>query len=714
MTGTGKNNARGQGVGLALVAAATLWPIAAVAQTAETAADIGTIVVTAQRREQELQDVALAVTALNERMLDQMGGSELRDYAAAVPGLDMQDNRAGENRFSIRGVSEIGGGAPSVGVYIDEIPLSTFSGEGINLKTFDVSRLEVLRGPQGTLYGEGSLGGTIRVITNRPDPSGFAGRLDATASSTEAGGFNHGIDAMFNAPLGDRTAVRATLSTRDTSGWIDNPALGEDGINGEESFSGRLSLRTELTDRLILDATYIRQKVDSDGVSKGDKNSNHVGGVPEPRSDELDIFNVTATYNFEAVTLTSATSYFARDSFSTNDFTALAPFLSFLFSTPINTAYINRPNEQEVFTQEVRLVSDAAGRLDWTLGAFYKHDNLVIANSTVTDPSLPVEVFDLNVDETAEQFAVYGEIDYAITDRLHGVVGVRYFSEDREIISNVSGLLPLILSGASASDLPVSSSEERLTSRFSLYYNATDTVLLFATASSGFRAGGINPQAFLFPGAPTSFGPESLWNYELGAKTSWFDNRLIVNASVYQIEWDDVIVNAVTGDPLFAYSVNAGEAHSTGFELEVFARPVTGLELGFSAALMEAEIDSVQQIGATPPPATPGASLPFVPDYRLHASAQYTWPISGSFEARVRLDATHTGHTYSAVDNNPAGVNEAYSLVNARATLVAETWEIGVFVDNLGDERGELAFAGNGESLLVTPRTAGVTLRTRW
>jgi iron complex outermembrane receptor protein len=602
-----------------------------------------------------------------------------------------------------------------VGVYIDEIPVSTFTAEGVNLKTFDVERLEVLRGPQGTLYGEGSLGGTIRIITNKPDPTRFAAKANAGVATTKGGGTDWSGDLMLNAPVSeDRLALRAVVSWRDSSGWIDNPVLGATDINFEQSLTARLAARAVVSDRFTLDLSYIRQEVESGGPSYGDANNQHFAGTKESRDDNLDIWNLTGTYRFDAATLTFATGYFDRSSFSNNDFTAIAPLLSFLFATPVDTVKITRPNEQKIFTQEIRLTSNGGGPLAWTVGGFYKHNNLVIGNSGVASPVLPVSLYELNVDETAEQYAVFGEADFALTPRLHAVLGARYFTEERDTRSTISGLLPLILSGAAANNLPVSSSEEKVTGKASVYFEATPDALLYATASSGFRAGGINPNAFLFAGAPTSFGPETLWNYEVGAKTTWLNDRLVVNAALYDIEWDNVIVNAATSDPLFGYSVNAGKAHSRGAELEVIAAPVSGLELRFAGNYTEAEIDSVDAIGSTPPAAAPGAKLPFVPAYKLSAGAQYQFALTGALDARVRLDVSHTAKTYSGVDNSAAGVNDAYTKVDARFVLLGERWQVELFAENLGDERGELAAAGAGESLVIRPRTIGLALQARW
>jgi iron complex outermembrane receptor protein len=703
---------------IAALCATALTPVAAQAQAqsagynSSQASSVEEVVVTAQKRSQPLQDVPLAVSAVTENELRQMGGAELRDVSAAIPGLEVQSNRAGENLTTVRGVAEIGGGAPSVGVYIDEIPISTFSGEQVNLKTFDVERLEVLRGPQGTLYGEGSLGGTIRIVTNKPDAAGFAGAVSATGSSTSRGGANGEVNAMVNLPVvTDKIALRAVGMWSDQSGWIDNPLLGQEGINSETSFTGRLSARVTPTDNLTIDGTYIHQEVKSDGPNQGDEDYQHFAGTAEPRDDTFDLYNLTINYHTPIAVLTSATGYFDRDSLSHNDFTSIAPLLSFLFGAPINAAGISRPNNQKIFTQEVRLVSVDTDPVAWTVGAFYKHDDLLIGNSAFTEPSLPVSIFDLSVDEKSTQKAVFGEADWAVTGKLHAVAGVRYFDEDRTTNSTIAGLLPLVLAGVPANSLEVHSSVSKVTPKFSVYYKAAPGVLLYATASGGFRAGGINPYAFLFPGAPQAFEPETLWNYEAGAKTSWLNDRLILNAAAFHIKWDNVIVNAVTGNPLFAYSVNAGQAHSNGAEVELTAIPVPGLQLRLTGDYTDAVIDEAAPGVA----ATPGAKLPFTPQFKVFASAQYSFPLTTALSGRVRLDAAHTGKTYSAIDNSPAGVNHAYDTFNARIGLNSDRWEVTAFVNNLGNTRGELSFtgvdiAGLPESALIRPRTVGINL----
>ncbi len=670
------------------------------------------IIVTAQKRAQNLQDVPAAVSALTEDMLLDIGGADLKDFTRSIPGIEMQSDRAGENRITIRGVSVQTGTAPPVGVYIDEIPVSTFAGEQINLKTFDVERLEVLRGPQGTLYGEGNLGGTVRIVTNKPDPSTFAGSIQAIASDTHRGGSNSDLSGMLNIPIADgKAALRLTGIYKDYEGWIDNPAIAAEKINSDEGHTIRAALRLQPTERLTIDASYIDQQLEVGGAPAGDADYNTFAGSPEPREDDLSLASLTIDYDFDWATLVSATGFLERNAFSNNDFTPIAPLLSALFMTPVDVAFITRPNDQEIFTQEVRLVSAGDRRLSWTVGAFYKDNNIVIANSSITEPAVPAEVFELLVDETIEQKAVFGQIEYDFTDRWHGLLGLRYFEEDRDIVSNVSGLLPLVLSGVPAGVIPESSSEDVVTPKVSLAFDLNDDVMFYVLASNGFRAGGINPQAFLFPGAPTSYGSESLWNYEFGAKTRWLNGRMIVNGAVYRIEWDDVIIDAFTGDPLFAFSVNGGKAHSTGVELEVIARPTERLDLRFAGNYTDSELDETFDIGTTPLTAVAGARLPLVPEYKLNVAAQYTAPISGRLSAMARVDLSRIDETESTILNTPELVNDAYSTLNARIGVFGETWELFAFGDNLTDERGELFTAAGGESTLITPRTIGLVLR---
>jgi iron complex outermembrane receptor protein len=706
-----------------LMGAAILTTGPVVAQTAAaapqnaaptSAPQVGDVVVTATKRSQHLQNVPIAVTALTGQVITKMGGSDLADIAGAIPGLSLESDRAGENQTYIRGISEVAGGAPTVGIYMDEIPITTFSGEQVNIKTFDLDRIEVLRGPQGTLYGEGSEGGTIRVVTNKPNTTTFQAGLFALASTTDRGGPNGEVDGMINLPLvEDKLALRLVGLSSDYDGWITNPVIDKSHYNTNTDFTGRATLRFTPDDKTIIDLGYMHQYANSDGPSQGDIDYRDFAGTPEPRNDRFDIYSITASRDFGFATLTSATGYFVRDSLSHNDFTSVAPILSFLFGTPVNTADIIRPNNQRAFTEEVRLVSDpGAGPLAWTIGGFYKNDNIDIANTAQTSPVLPASVFTLNVDDTSSQYAVFGEGDYALTNQLHLIAGVRYFDEDRNTNSAVGGLLPLALSGTGFSGLKQTASTSQVTPKLSLNYKITDDALVYATASSGFRAGDINPYAFLFPGAPTSFGPEHLWNYEFGAKTSWLDKRLVVNLAVYYIDWQNVIIDADAPNALFGYSVNGGDAHSDGVELEVTAVPVQGLTLSFAGDYNEAKIDSVSKAGAGVL-AAPGATLPFAPRYKLYGGAEYDFPVlDGSWTGRGRIDVSYNGLTYSAVSNLPATINQPYTTVNLRVGISRDRLDLSLFADNVGDVRGELVSLDNGtnESTLIRPRTVGVSV----
>jgi outer membrane receptor protein involved in Fe transport len=697
--------------GLGMVLAAGIASQAQ-AQTADTSDKVETVVVTAEKRAEPLQNVPIAVTALTGQKLTEMGGSDLADFAGAIPGLSFQNDRAGENSTTIRGISEIGGTAPSVGVYIDEIPVTAVTGEQVNLKSFDVDRIEVLRGPQGTLYGEGSEGGTIRVITNHPSADAFDGALRATGSYTDHGGLNGELDGEVNIPIvSDELAIRLVGLSSDYDGWTTNPDIGAKHYNKNESTTFRAAARFTPDSKWTIDVSYIHQYSKSDGPSASDHNYVYAVPTAEPRNDRYDIYNLTIARDLGFATLTSATGYFERSSFSHNDFSSEAPLASFIFGTPISTVAITRPNDQKTFTEELRLVSNpGGGPLEWTVGGFYEHNNLFIANSTITNPA-ETGVFNLSVGDVSRQYAGFGEATYALTDRLKITGGVRYFEQDRDTNSSVSGLVPLLFTGVGFNNLTQKATASDVTSKISLSYDVTDTALVYATASSGFRAGDINPYAFMFPGAPASFGPEKLWNYEVGAKTSWFNDRLVANGDLFYIDWNNVIVDASAPNPLFGYSFNAGKAHSEGAELELTAVPITGLELSLSESYTEAKIDSVNPGAA----AVAGETLPFVPRFKTAVGAQYTFPLFGDgYDGRVRADLFSTSKTYSLVSNVPSSVSKGYAQINLRAGIVAGTWDLMAFVDNVSGTKGELSASlsetGTDQWVFIRPRTVGLTL----
>ena len=255
------------------------------------------------------------------------------------------------------------------------------------------------------------------------------------------------------------------------------------------------------------------------------------------------------------------------------------------------------------------------------------------------------------------------------------------------------------------------SSEEKFTPKFSLFYDVTPDAMVYATVSSGFRAGGINPQAFLFAGAPTSYGPESLWNYELGAKTRWLDGLMTVNMAAYYIDWNDVIINAFTGDPLFGFSVNGGAAHSVGVELEVDAQVTDRLNFRLAGNYTNSEIDETFDVGSTLLTAAAGAKLPLVPNFKINAAAQYVYPLSTHLDLKTRVDVAYIDDSYSDIANTPLLENDSYVSLNARMGLEHDNWTLYLFGNNLADARGEMITTSTGESALITPRTYGVGLR---
>ncbi|MBV1900449.1 MAG: TonB-dependent receptor plug domain-containing protein, partial [Kordiimonadaceae bacterium] len=377
------------------------------------------IIVTALRREQRLQDVPLSLTALSGDQMAALGIDDFQDFAARVPGFNIHGRSSVENSITLRGISPMGGSAAPVAVYIDDMPISGIQQNGQpSIKTFDVSRIEILRGPQGTLYGEGSLGGTIKVIMNKPDVTGFAAKVDATLSSTANGGTNGAVNLMVNLPLvEDKIAMRGILQYRDTSGFIDAPNLGLENVNREQLLNGRVSLRMLASDKLTFDMTAIFQDIDLDGrnssyINTATDPAGTVAGTYDERETSISLiepgtanftqYNFTATYNAENYQIVASTSYYDRDTEINRDLAGLLPAANSIFQTnlgggfnPFLTTITSvdgvgnlRESDEKIFTQEVRFSYDGIEGVNIQLGVFYKDRENFISDRGFSTPDV--------------------------------------------------------------------------------------------------------------------------------------------------------------------------------------------------------------------------------------------------------------------------------------------------------------------------------------
>lgn len=728
-------------------------PAAAQAATpvarASAASSFEEIIVTATRRNERLMEVPQSITALTSKTLADLGADAFSGYARHVPSLDFIEFSPGQTRITVRGVSAEEGVA-TTSYYIDEIAV-TSPGQTAqpDVRLFDIERVEVLRGPQGTLYGEGSMGGTIRVITNKPNPNQFEGEIYLSGATVKGGSEDYAANAMLNIPLvEDKVALRAVGLYRKQGGWIDNvfPGAEEKDTNSAESYTGRVSLLIRPTEDLSVTGMAIFNRLDTDNNNV--TNMGHDLSLPalNPRSDDYDLYNVTVNYDFGFATLTSASSYAKRDaSRRFTDSQAALDFFNFIFSPITGGAYtigqslVFLDDGGDSFTEEVRLVSNSEGRLKWTLGGFYRDADSNSSVYRVTTPAftfgagnllgapvgdeVPGGIFTSASESTTKSLAFFGEATYAVTPEVDFTVGMRWFQEKTDLLSATSGafvfdpgtgsfVLPDVLDDAKSDDI---------TPKASIAYHPNDNTLVYFTVARGYRAGGANLLSDVISAAQNRYKPDTTINYELGGKFTLLDGKVTLIGALYYIDWKDLQIFDFDATFGLGFISNAGKAHSQGIELEIVTRPTERLTLTFAGNLTEAELD-VDIPGANyaidGSLIEKGTRLPNVPKYKFGAIAEYVFPINASLNGVIVGDVALVGDSYSRME---AGVNEAlglgnshqrsYGIGNLRAGVQAENWAFQVFVTNIWNEFADLGDDNFGGFHRNLPRAIGADFR---
>lgn len=713
-----------------------------------------TIFVTAERREARAQDVPSTLEVLQGSALDELGVDNLEDYLTAVTGLGLTSLGSGKPKLAIRGVSNAAenqfgflDSSDTVGIYLGEIPISG-SGPTPDLNIYDLNRIEVLKGPQGTLYGEGAMGGAIRLMPNLPDLESFSVKGDATYASIEHGGSKYRARGAVNIPIiENRLAVRLTVSYVDDGGFIDNITTGETDVNSSELFSIRGQVLWQLTDWLDIKFLYLRDERELDNfndVAPGAGDLSTIYTEPRFLDSKTDIFGFTANADLGFATLTSITSYNRNDYDVSDRLIAFSAGLNFAFglNPPLSSEYFPIKSETKTISQEVRLVSNGDKFIDYVVGFFYRKRRTdvcqafevpgldttaggffatVFGISTAPQhncqtPGLPF-LFGVDAEEDFEQIAGYGEVKVGVLDSLDLIFGLRVFDEKiaATSIATHSAISAAFL--GVAPPLDISSSESDILFKGGLSLQVTEDLLIFAIVSEGFRSGGANFGADVSgTNIPAAYGSDDIINYEFGVKSSWFENRLTVNASLFYIDWSNIQTVLTDIHPVLmapvSFTDNVGDAEIFGFDLQVVAQVSEAISFGVSYSLTDTKLKS----------ASPLSGLIVGED--LANSPEHT--VSAFLEGRVTL---WNGELYGRVDfryvddqvNQAIGVLtpraifqvDSYALVHLRAGWQTDNWGIEVFVENVADERNELGVTpfGNGLNTVVgNPRTIGVTI----
>jgi outer membrane receptor protein involved in Fe transport len=694
------------------------------------------IVVTAQKRLERLIDTPLSVSVLSSDLLGKIGAVQFRDFASSVPGLSFTTEGAGYGQIALRGVTtgnlDV---SPTVGVYVDEVPYgsSTSFAQGaratLDVGLFDLDHIEVLRGPQGTLYGASAMGGLIKYVPKMPDATRFSGDVQTGLSGTQDGGISYNAAAAVNLPLvADRLALRASGFESHDGGFIDNVTLGRRDVNSADVYGGRLDLLATPSDSISLRIGAFLQNISRDGQGTADF---RVTGQPqtdsleqqrlfeEPYDQQFRLVSGTLTWETDGATLTSISSYQTSRIDMLWDFSRSYAALLTSIGFPVSAVGLTQNVATDKLTQEIRLASTSGGKLDWLVGTFYTNERSQLAQGfelrDLNGLPRPNDVFTLSSPSRYEEYAGFGDLTWHISEKADVTGGIRYSSNKARFRQDQTGVF-----GPST---PTRESDEDVfnylaNARYKLGEHATG-YLRFAT---GYRPGGPNfvsrdPVTGL-PAGPETFDADRLKSYEGGLKLESADRNYTMDFALYFIDWSNVQVSGTRGG--FTIKLNApGGATVQGAELSLSARPVSGFVVSSALAYQDAKLSQTD----SDLKAVKDARLPNVPRFTASLNADYSLSI-GTFQPTLGTTVSHVTDRYAAFDTRsflptaaaPAYLPE-YTSVDVRMGFAVGPVEAQLYVRNLTDERGRLSSprrVGLDEVAILQPRTYGITAATHF
>jgi iron complex outermembrane recepter protein len=728
--------------GSSIVALCAPFDLAAAQSQAGGNTELSTIVVTAEKRPEPILSVAGSITALTAGQLQKTESVDLEDYAALVPGLDLISQREGQTQLVLRGITT-GSSTPNatVAIYEDDTPYGSstaFAGGNqltLDLDPSDIQRIEVLRGPQGTLYGASSIGGVLKYVTTPPGLDNYAGRLEVDGDTVDGGGSGYGLRGMVNIPLAkDTLGLRVSAFDRLDPGYIDNAQLDRSNVNATRVYGGRVALLWKPLDRLSVRLTAQYQNLHSGGMSEEDVDGATLqplyGDLVQKRfsNEPLDIqyflSSGVVTYDLGWATILSATSLSSLHETQFNDLTTTyAPVLGPPLGIPDLGIAFDTPIDQHKVTQEFRLTSSSDQALEWQAGFFYTHEQSSHGEQfdpfqTSNGAPIPVNLLNGSLNDRYTEYAAYGDIDYHFTTAFDVLGGLRYGTNSQNYNQPESGALV-----GPAGTVFATSSDHSTTFLFSPRYHLDEDNIVYARIASGYRPGGPNAltTAEAAAGVPSSFRPDTLINYEVGYKANLFQHSLTLDLSAFYIDWRDVQIQTLFQG--FDASGNGGTAKSQGVELSAIYAPVDGLtltgDLDYNDAELTADAPGIN--------AKSGDELPNVPKLAASLGADYSFPLFTSWQGFVGGDLHYLGDRVSGfVSGVPAGferpVMPSYTTFNLRTGLKHDAWTVELYAKNIGNSRGitslrSLAFNGFSNpyaAAIIQPRLIGISLSMQY
>jgi len=728
----------------------------------------GAVVVTSQKRAEPLQTVPMSITAVSSDTLEQNKVQNLLDVVPLVPGLSVSSETPGQTRITLRGINT-GGVASTVGVYLGDVPFGSSSGlaNGAILAgdfdTFDIARIEVLRGPQGTLYGASALGGVFKYVPNEPTTTGFEARFLGSMETVEGGDMGYSLKGLVNVPLSDRFALRASGFYRLDGGYLDsignNPipslttpgvnivdgTLVEKNLNSFDTFGGRVSARYSPSRRFSLTLMAQTQNIESDGPNSVDADPMTLqplyGDDVQSRyhkqtvDTKYRIFSGTLTWDFGPATLESVTSYgtFEQDLYVDAAIASgltggppLAAVVTYYFGDDVNrplSAVLPQTTSTDKFSQELRLLSPANDTLEWLLGAFYTDEDSKIVQQIVaveagTDTvatDLPL-LADLALPSTYKERALFGNATWHVTPRFDLSFGARA-SKNEQVASEVADG-PLV--GGHVEYQKVKSSESPFTYSVSPRVELAKNSFAYARVATGFRPGGPNvlPPG-VPPDTPLTYKSDRLTSYEAGWKTSGANGTYSLDLSIYYLDWKDIQLFAVVNG--FGINGNGGTAESTGGEFTFSFVPTPSLSFSLNGAYTDATLtkDTDPVVGGLN-----GDPLPYVPKWSLGLSGDYEWTSGRAWTLYVGGAVGYVGERAFDFEarNDSGGLLklDSYTTLDLRAGAHSGRWSFEIYGKNLGNEMGVVAVDTTGGLpngayglALIRPRTIGLSVGVR-
>lgn len=724
------------------------------------------IIVTALRRDTKLQDTPLAISVATGAELARSGTTSFTELTRSAPSLRIVDSGPGSRRVLIRGIQS--SGEATVGVYYDEVPVSgsvsTSSDAAAStpdFRLFDVERVEVLRGPQGTLFGSGSMGGTLRVIFKKPDASKPEAAVSANLSSVNGGNPGMSIDSMVNLPIvADKLAIRLVGGFNQFAGYVDNNYYGYRNINDGHSYGGRALVRWTPVEDLTVDLAAFYEKVATDAprwIQETGERYVTNGRSESGNYDTNRIYSGTLRYDFGPVSMTAMTAWFDRDRIQVGDVSdtfngrdtaagcrryllanaqdcSASQLTSYLKSTrEIQTSSLWQPQSVKNWVSELRFNSTTESPFQWTVGAFYeKRDTVVRSTLLMSDPQTgwlldPTDPYNIRYDRTINDYlrqkAVFAEISYKFFDQLTLTAGTRYYNFKKTVGGRIDQG-QIHYSSKVTPYTEVTNKEDGFIYKFNASWEAKSGLLIYAQAAQGFRPGGVN-QVIGLPAALAGYNSDSLWNYELGAKTTLAPG-VYFNVAGYRIDWTDMQVSARTSGTgsVFGLISNVGSSRIVGAEAELSVRISPELSFNGNVAFTDATLSEDQVSDIVVANGRKGDRLVAVPRWTAGASLEYLKPVSDSVELLGRVDFAHVGNSYSTLSQNDIYRREspAYQMANARIGLqgVDNEWNASLFVNNLFNVLAinSIGSSSNTGGLTTVyssaPRTIGVSLGRRF